>query len=138
LASHRTIQSSPLTPNETRLSFASLQKGDLMAYNPPGHRSILSRLIAGMILTGIYCFSLVGVTALVVVGTSSEASARGGGRGGGGRGGGRGVGRGRGRGGGVVVRGGGRGRGYGYGRGYGRGRGAGCVFNPIYGRVVCY
>ena len=59
-----------------------------MAYNAPGRRSILSRLIAGMILTGIYCFSLVGVTALVVAGTSSEASARGGGRGGGGRGGG--------------------------------------------------
>jgi hypothetical protein len=103
-----------------------------MAYNPPGRRSILSRLIAGMILSGIYCFSLVGATALVVAGTSTEASAQRG-RGGGGRGGGRGVGRGRG-GGGVVVRGGGRG----YGRGYGRGRGGGCVFSPIYGRVVCY
>ena len=105
-----------------------------MAYNPSGRRSILSRLIAGMILTGIYCFSLVGGTALVVAGSSTEASARG--RGGGGRGGGRGVGRGRG--GGVVVRGGGRGYGLGYGRGYGYGRGAGCVFSPIYGRVVCY
>ena len=105
-----------------------------MAYNPPGRRSILSRLIAGMILTGIYCFSLVGATALVVVGTSTEASAQ---RGrGGGRGGGRGVGRGRGRGGGVVVR--GAGRGYGRGYGYGRGRGGGCVFSPVYGRVVCY
>ncbi len=102
-----------------------------MPYVPPGRRSILSRLIAGMILTGIYCFSLVGATALVGVASSTEASAqRGRGVGGRGRGGGA---RGRGRGGGVIVRG-GRGRGY----GRGRGRGRGCVFNPIYGRVVCY
>ena len=85
-----------------------------MTYKQPGRRSILSRLIAGMILTGIYCFSLVGATALVVAGSSTEASARG--RGGGGRGGG------------------GRGRGW----GRGRGRGGGCVFSPVYGRVVCY
>ena len=101
-----------------------------MSHNPTGRRSIMTRLIAGMILTGIYCFSLVGATALVVVGSSTEASAqrgRGGGRGARGRG------RGRGRG---VYRG---GRGYGYGRGRGRGRGrGGCVFNPVFGRVVCY
>ena len=108
------------------------QKGDQMAHNPTGRRSILSRTIAAMILTCIYCFTLVGATALVAGVSSTSASAqRGRGRGGGGRG------VGRGRGGGVVIRGGGRGYGRGRGRGYGV-RGGGCVFSPAYGRVVCY
>ncbi|WP_212390880.1 hypothetical protein [Bradyrhizobium sp. AUGA SZCCT0042] len=82
--------------------------------------------MATIILVGIYCFSIVGVTALMVGGSTTAAYAQRGGRGGGGRGGGgrgggrgRGVGRGVGRGGGYY-RGGGRGygRGYGYGGGY--------------------
>jgi len=44
---YRTICPFPLTPNESRASFRPSQKGDPMAYNPPGRRSILSRLIAG-------------------------------------------------------------------------------------------
>jgi hypothetical protein len=89
-----------------------------MAHNSPG-RSILSRLIAAMILTGIYCFSLVGATALMVATSTTEASARG-------RGGsrGRGASRGRARGRGVTV--------------IRRGRGRGCHYSPRFGRVVCY
>jgi hypothetical protein len=108
-----------------------------MAHNPPGRRSILSRSIAALILTGIYCFSIIGASTLLVGASTTSAFARGGGgRGGGGRGGGgRGVGRGRG--GGVVVRG-GRGRGWGYGRGLGYGGvyvAPGCYWR--YGVRVC-
>ena len=98
-----------------------------MAQGKTAARSIVSRTLATIILIGIYCFSIVGVTTLMVAGSTTEAFARGGrgggGRGGGGRGGGgrgRGVGRGGGRG---YARGGGRGYGYGYGRGYGYGGG---------------
>lgn len=89
-------------------------------------RSTLSRYLAALVLAGIYCFSLIGTSALLVGASTTSAFARGGGRGGG-----RGVGRGggRGRGGGVVIRGGGR--------GYGRGRGRGCYWSPIYGRTIC-
>jgi len=91
-----------------------------MAQGKPTFRAILSRSIAVLILVGIYCFSIVGASVLLVGASTTSAFARGGGgRGGGGRGGGgRGGGaRGFGRGGGVVVRG-GRGRGYGRGIGY--------------------
>jgi hypothetical protein len=90
------------------------------------HRSVLTRCLAALALTGVYCFSLVGTSAIFLTASTTTADAqRGRGRGGG-RGGG--FGRGRGRGGGFVVR----------GRGRGRGWGGGCAFNPIYGRVVCY
>ena len=90
-----------------------LTEGVSMAQGKTASRSILSRTLATIILVGIYCFSLVGVTALMVAGSTTAASAQRGGRGGGGRGGGRGAGRGGGRGG-------GRGYGRGGGRGYGR------------------
>jgi hypothetical protein len=71
-----------------------------------------------LILTGIYCFSIVGISTLLVGASSTSGFARGEGRGGGG--GGRGVGR-------------GGGRGYVGGRGYGRGGGVyvspGCYWN---------
>ncbi len=87
-------------------------------------RTFLTRGLAAMALMGIYCFSLVGTSALFLTASTTTADAQRG------RGRGRGGGRGRGRGGGVFIRGRGRGRGYGY--------GGGCVFNPIFGRVVCY
>jgi hypothetical protein len=87
-----------------------------MAQSKPAHRSILSRSLAALILVGIYAFSIIGVSTLMLGASSTAAFARGDGRGGGGRGGGRGVGRGGGRG---WV--GGRGRGYGRGYGYGGG-----------------
>jgi hypothetical protein len=94
-----------------------------MAQSKPAHRSILSRSLAALILVGIYAFSIVGVSALLVGASTTSAFARGG-RGGGGRGGGRGYGRG-----------GGRGWGYGRGRGYGRGYGYG---GGVYVTPGCY
>ena len=55
-----------------------------MAQGKTASRSIVSRTLATIILIGIYCFSIVGVTALMVAGSSTSAEARGGGRGGGG------------------------------------------------------
>ncbi|KPF91557.1 hypothetical protein NML43_08535 [Rhodopseudomonas palustris] len=87
-------------------------------------KGMLARVLAAVALTGIYCLSLVGTSAVFLTATTTKADAQ--------------RGRGRGRGGW------GRGRGY-YrgGRGYYRGRGrgyygGGCVFNPVYGRVICY
>ena len=63
-----------------------------MAQGKPARRSVLSRYLATLILVGIYCFSIIGVSTLLVAGSSTAAFARGGGggRGGGGaRGGGR-------------------------------------------------
>jgi hypothetical protein len=95
-----------------------------MAQGKTAGRSILSRTLATIILVGIYCFSVVGVSTLMLGASTTTALARGGrgggGRGGGGRGGGRGFSRGGGRG---YGRGGGYGRGYGRGRGYGYGGG---------------
>jgi hypothetical protein len=101
-----------------------------MAQRKTAARSMLSRTLATIILVGIYCFSIVGVTTLMVGASTTSAFAQRG-RGGGGRGYGRGGGRGYGRGGGRGYgRGYGRGggRGYGYGRGYGRGGGVGCYW----------
>lgn len=94
-----------------------------MAQSKPAHRSIFSRSLAALILVGIYAFSIVGASTLLVGASSTAAFARGG-RGGGGRGGGRGYGRG-----------GGRGWGYGRGRGYGRGYGYG---GGVYVTPGCY
>ncbi|WP_420135019.1 hypothetical protein [Rhodopseudomonas sp.] len=82
-------------------------------------------MLAAVALTGIYGLSLVGTSAAFLTATTTKADAQ----------------RGRGRGGGFYR--GGRGRGfYRGGRGYYRGRGwgyrGGCVFNPVYGRVICY
>jgi len=84
-------------------------------------RGWTTRVLAALTLTGIYCFSLVGTSALFLTASTNKAEAQ------------RGRGRGRGRGGGW-----GRGRGRGYYRGRGRGFYGGCVFNPVYGRVICY
>lgn len=73
-----------------------------MTYRQPGRKSLVSRVLAAAILTSIYCFSLVGATALITGATTSEAFAQRGDRGDRGRG---------------------RGRGRGYDRGRGRGRG---------------
>jgi hypothetical protein len=83
---------------------------NLMTYRQPGRKSLVSRLLAAAILTSIYCFSLVGATALITAATTSEAFAQRGDRGDRGRGRGRGYDRGRGRGRGDRgrVRGGGR------------------------------
>lgn len=95
-------------------------------------KGMLARVLAAVALTGLYGLSLVGTSAAFLAATTTKADAQ----------------RGRGRGGGYYR--GGRGRGYyggrGYyrgGRGYYRGRGwgyggGGCVFNPVYGRVICY
>jgi hypothetical protein len=69
-------------------------------------RSLVSRALAATILTGIYCFGLVGASTILVGASSTSAYAQ------------RGDGRGRGRG---ASR--GRGRGDSRGRGRGRGRG---------------
>jgi len=85
-------------------------------------KGLLARVLAAAALTGIYCLSLVGTSAVFLTATTTKADAQ--------------RGRGRGRGGGFYR--GGRGRGYyrgGRGRGY---YGGGCVFNPVYGRVICY
>jgi hypothetical protein len=93
-----------------------------------GRKGLLTRVIAAVALTVIYGVSLVGTSALFLTASTTKADAqRGRGRGGGGRG----------------FRGGGRGFYRGGGRGYYRGRGrgfygGGCVFNPVYGRVICY
>ncbi|PZA13427.1 hypothetical protein DNX69_03425 [Rhodopseudomonas palustris] len=96
-----------------------------MTHHQPGRRSIVSRALAAMILTSIYCFSMIGVTALVSGATSTAANAQ------------RGDGRGRGRG---DMRGRGRGRGEmrGRGRGSGRGRGHRDCFINAGGFRVCY
>jgi len=93
-----------------------------MTHNQSGRRSIVSRVLAATILTGIYCLGLVGATALVVGASTTSAQAQ------------RGDGRGRGRGRGDVR---GRGRGRGDVRGRGRGRGNGCVINGA-GFRVCF
>jgi hypothetical protein len=89
-----------------------------MSYKQPGRQSFVSRILAAVILTSIYCFSLVGATALVTGVSSTAAFAQRGDRG-----------RGRGRGvrGGNIGRG-DRGRGD-RGRGRGRGRPGACVVN---------
>ncbi|RJF76552.1 hypothetical protein D4Q52_05250 [Rhodopseudomonas palustris] len=100
-----------------------------MAHNVSKTRKgMLARVLAAVALTGIYGLSLVGTSAAFLTATTTTADAQ--------------RGRGRGRGGGFYR--GGRGRGfYRGGRGYyrgGRGWGyrGGCVFNPVYGRVICY
>lgn len=96
-----------------------------------GRKGMLARVLAAVALTSIYGLSLVGTSAAFLAATTTKADAQ----------------RGRGRGGGFYR--GGRGRGGGFyrgGRGFyggrGRGRGwgyrGGCVFNPVYGRVICY
>lgn len=98
-----------------------------MAQNlPKARKGMLARVLAAVALTGIYCFSLVGTSAVFLTASTTKADAQ--------RGRGRGGARGRGRGG--FAR--GRGRGRGFYRGRGRGYGGGCVFNPVYGRVICY
>src|SRR4051812_26046857 len=96
-----------LTAGAKRQTLLFSQKGDSMAHSKPAHRSILSRSLAALILVGIYAFSIIGASTLMVGASSTAAFARGG-RGGGGRG---------------VGRGGGRG--WGGGRGHGPGRGYG-------------
>ncbi|MGO3931970.1 hypothetical protein [Rhodopseudomonas pseudopalustris] len=95
-----------------------------MTYKQTGRQSLVSRLLAAVILTSIYCFSLVGMTALVTGASTTAAFAQRGDRGDRGRGRGRGY---RGRG---EYRG-DRGRGNAYGdRGRGRGgRPGACVVN---------
>ncbi|MBI5131922.1 MAG: hypothetical protein HZA66_20975 [Rhodopseudomonas palustris] len=84
-------------------------------------KGMLARVLAAAALTGIYCLSLVGTSAVFLTATTTKADAQ----------------RGRGRGRGGWDR--GRGRGRGFYRGRGRGYyGGGCVFNPVYGRVICY
>jgi hypothetical protein len=84
-----------------------------MDQNRTTYRNILTRSLAVIALLGIYCFSIIGTSALLLGASSTPALARGGGHGGGGRGGG-------GRGGGF--RGGGfRGAGFGAGIGLGLG-----------------
>ncbi|MFC0239776.1 hypothetical protein [Rhodopseudomonas telluris] len=88
---------------------------------------MLARVLAAVALTGIYGLSLVGTSAVFLTASTTKADAQ--------------RGRGRGRGGGFYR--GGRGRGFyrggrGYYRGRGWGYGGGCVFNPVYGRVICY
>lgn len=108
-----------------------------MTYNQPGRRSIISRMIAAVVLTSIYGFGLLGVTALVSAASSTAAFAQ---RGYGGdhhRGRGYGRGEGRGRGWGNRDRGHYRGGGYGGGRGHGytRGRPGACVVNAAGVRI---
>jgi hypothetical protein len=98
-----------------------------MSKNTSTFRSILTRCLAAGVLLGIYCAGIVGTSALLLVGSSTTADARGGGRGGGGRGGGF-------RGGGF--RGGGF-RGRGRGRGWGGYVGPGCYYSYRWGRVIC-
>uniref|UniRef100_Q07RM5 Uncharacterized protein n=1 Tax=Rhodopseudomonas palustris (strain BisA53) TaxID=316055 RepID=Q07RM5_RHOP5 len=96
----------------------------IMAQNVP--RSMVARCLAAMALVGVYCFGIVGTSAVILAASTTSADAQ----------------RGRGRGGGWD-RGRGRGRGYGYGRGRGFGfYGApivrpGCYFSRRWGRVVC-
>jgi hypothetical protein len=85
-----------------------------MANNRTSYRNILTRSLAMIALLCIYCFSMIGASALLLGGSSTAALARGGG-GGGGHGGGGGGGRG-----GGGFRGGGfRGGGFGLGLGLG-------------------
>jgi hypothetical protein len=87
---------------------------------------MVARCLAAMALVGVYCFGIVGTSAVILAASTTSADAQ----------------RGRGRGGGWD-RGRGRGRGYGYGRGRGFGfYGApivrpGCYFSRRWGRVVC-
>ena len=93
----------------------------------------IKRLLAAVVVVGIYFLSILGVIITTSVGM---AQARG--RGGGGRGGARGV---------AVSRGGGVARGRGFVRGRGRGRGVGvyyggyyndgCWWSPRYRRWIC-
>ncbi|KPF98979.1 hypothetical protein NML43_02035 [Rhodopseudomonas palustris] len=96
-----------------------------MTYKQPGRQGLVSRVLAAVVLTSIYAFSLVGATALITGVSTTSASAQ---RGDWGRGRGRGYRGGR-----------GYGRGYGRGRGYGgpvRGRGRGaCVVNAAGVRI---
>src|SRR5882762_2464727 len=95
----------------------------LMAKNVSTFRRIVTRCLAAGALLCIYCFSVIGTSALVLAASSTTADARGGGfRGGGFRGGGF-------RGGGFR----GRGRGWGWG-GY---AGRGCYYSYRWGRVIC-
>src|SRR6267142_5095971 len=65
----------------------------LMTKNVSTFRRIVTRCLAAGVLLCIYCFSVIGTSALVLAASSTTADARGGG-GGGGRGGGGGGGRG--------------------------------------------
>jgi len=110
----------------------------LMAKNVSTFRRIVTRCLAAGALLCIYCFSVIGTSALVLAASSTTADARGGG--GGGRGGGGG-----GRGGGGFRGGGFRGGGFrgggfrGRGRGWGWGgyAGPGCYYSYRWGRVIC-
>ncbi|MCG6204466.1 hypothetical protein LPW26_07460 [Rhodopseudomonas sp. HC1] len=88
-----------------------------MTYKQPGRQGLVSRVLAAVVLTSIYAFSLVGATALITGASTTSASAQ---RGDWGRG---------------------RGRGYRGGRGYGRGGGRGYggrgVRGPVRGRGAC-
>jgi hypothetical protein len=59
-----------------------------MDQNRTTYRNILTRSLAVIALLGIYCFSIIGASALLLGASSTPALARGGGRGGGFRGGG--------------------------------------------------
>ena len=50
-----------------------------MTHNKPAQRSILSRYLATLVLVGIYCVSIVGVSTLLAGASSTSAFARGGG-----------------------------------------------------------
>lgn len=85
-------------------------------------KGLLTRVIAAVALIAIYGVSLIGTSAAFLTATTSTAAAQ------------------RGRGGRGFYRGGGRGF-YRGGRGFYRGRGwygPGCVWSPVYGRVICY
>ncbi|WP_398480675.1 hypothetical protein [Tardiphaga sp.] len=105
-----------------------------MAQTTSKRRNLLTRCLAAAALVSVYCFGLIGASAVMLTAGSTAAQAQRG-RGGGGRG--RGGGFGRGRGGGFY-----RGGGRGYGRGYGfyggpRFVAPGCYFSRRWGRVVC-
>src|SRR5882724_4161294 len=98
---------SPASPRRSNGLGASLRWADphtgttgdsrLMTKNVSTFRRIVTRCLAAGVLLCIYCFSVIGTSALVLAASSTTADARGGG--GGGRGGGGGGGGGRGGGG---------------------------------------
>jgi hypothetical protein len=86
---------------------------------------MIARCLAAMALVGVYCFGVIGTSAVFLTASTTTADAQ--------------RGRGRGRGGGWDR---GRGRGWGGGRGRGFGIVApivrpGCYFSRRWGRVVC-
>ncbi len=107
-----------------------------MAYTQSTRRhNFLTRCLAAAALISVYCVGIIGASAVLLMTSSSTASAQRG------HGGGRGGGHGGGRGGGF------RGGGFGRGGGWGRGRGIGfygpriiapgCYYSRRWGRVIC-